>query len=805
MKIPMSWLKEYVDINCGLKQFTHKMTMSGSKVEGTESPGSCISSIVTGKILSIEKHPNADKLLVTKVDAGNGTLQIVTGASNLREGDFVPVALHGSVLADGKQILKGALRGVESEGMLCSVEELGYTCVDYPEAPEDGIYVFQTPQQPGADVRPILELCDDIVEFELTSNRPDCFSVIGMAREAAAVFGCSLKFPQITVKETASGKAGDFIAVEIKNPELCLRYCARVVKNVKIAPSPQWMRHRLTAAGVRPVNNIVDITNYVMLELGQPMHAFDIDAVSGGVIVVRTAMEGERITTLDGNERELGASMLLITDREKAVGIAGVMGGENSKITDGAGAVLFESACFDGASVRLTAKKLGLRTDSSSKFEKGLDPNLALIAANRAAQLVEELCAGEVVPGIVDVYPKKRVEWQVSYSFEKINALLGTAISEAEMENMLGKLEIRANNGIAVIPTFRPDLTLEADLAEEVARLYGYDEISATLAAGTPTLGKKSPSQVLAGAVRDVMTAQGYSEALTYAFESPKVFGKLNIPEGSDLRTAAVIKNPLGEDFSIMRTTTLNAALTALSLNYSRRVDEAMLFELAKIYLPESIPLEKLPRELEVLTVAMYGPEKDFYDIKGAVEILLEKLNITGVKFSAGCDGIINPPHDISLGFLHPGRRAYIAEGGELLGYAGEVHPDVLSNYNIGVKAYVSVIYMEMLAKRACIKTYESIPKFPGIKRDIAVVVNENVTAGDLADEIRAVGGEFLAEVTLFDVYKGKNVDEGYKSLAFSLSFRTPERTLKDEEAAEAVKNIVERLEEKFDAKLRDR
>lgn len=800
MNLPISWLKEYVDIDCSTQKFMDDITLSGSKVEAVENKGDAISNVVVGKVLSIEPHPDADKLVITKIDVGNGEpLQIVTGATNLVVGAYVPVAMIGATVYHAGQIekiKKGKLRGVESSGMLCSVEELGFTRNDYPEAPENGIYIFPEAQELGADVKKILEIDDDVVEFEITSNRPDCFSIVGLARETAATFRKPLKYPEITVEEKCSDKAEDMISVEIQNPELCPRYIARVVKNVKIEPSPQWLRHRLTAAGVRPINNIVDITNYVMLELGQPMHAFDIDAIDGDKIIVRNAMEDEKITTLDGQERQLDLSMLVIADKNKAVAVAGVMGGENSKINPNARAILFESANFNGPNVRITAKKLGLRTDASAKYEKGLDPNLALDAVNRAVQLVELLGCGEVCKGMVDCYPNKRESWTVNYSAESINSLLGTKLSEQEIIDLLKLAEVEADGKTAHIPTFRPDLEAEADLAEEVARFYGYDNIETTLAAGTPTVGKRSPKQNVEDIIRETMVAMGLSEAMTYSFESPKVFGKLNIEESSPLRDTVTISNPLGEDFSIMRTLTLNGMLNSLSTNYNRRNPEAALFELGNVYLPKALPLTELPIEKPMLTIGMYG-KMDFYDIKGVTE---ELFSVLGMTDSVSYNPVSNIP------YMHPGRLAEISAKGKAVGYVGEIHPNVTEKYSIGTKTYVAVIEVEALIEGAEFnRTYKALPKFPAMQRDIAMLVKDSVIVKDIESIIKEKGGKLLESVQLFDVYKGKQIEDGYKSVAYNISFRANDRTLTDEEVNSPMKKILVELESKLGAQLRDK
>ncbi len=639
---------------------------------------------------------------------------------------------------------------------------------------------------------------NEVVEYEITSNRPDCFSILGIAREAAATYDIPFHYPEITVKEEAEGKAEDFVKVTIENSELCPRYVARVVKNVKIGPSPRWMRKRLRMAGVRPINNIVDITNYVMLEMGQPMHAFSIETIKDSHIIVRNAKEGETITTLDGVERNLDPSMLVIADPEKAVAIAGVMGGENSMIVEGSQAVLFESANFDGPNVRITAKKVGLRTDASSKFEKGLDPNLALEAVNRAVQLVEMLGAGDVVPGVVDEYPNKRDTWELSYDPAWINKFLGINISEEEMQKIFEKIELKVDpvNHVVTVPTFRPDLEAQADLAEEIARFYGYGKIEATLASGTPTVGKKTYEQSIAALVKDTVIANGLCEAMTYSFESPKVFDKLLIPADSELRKAIVISNPLGEDFSIMRTVSINGILTSLATNYNRRNESAGLFELARVYIPESLPLVDLPHEIPTLTMGMYG-NMDFYDMKGIVEHLMSVLGMTDVAEYIP---------EKELPWMHPGRTASVVVKGETVGYLGELHPAVAKNYGIGTRAYLAVMDMEKLthyANRSVV--YKALPKFPAITRDIAMLVKEDVTVKEIADIIKANGGAYLEEVKLFDVYQGAQIEAGCKSVAYSIAFRSAEKTLSDTDIADAMDAILKELAEKLGAQLRDK
>lgn len=799
MDVPMLWLKEYTNVTADIKQFIEDITLTGSKVEGYTTMGGDIENVVTGQIKKIVKHPDADKLVITTVDIGKQReLQIVTGATNLKEGDYVPVALDNSKIANGVEIHSGSLRGILSEGMLCSIQELGFDLHDFPEACENGIYVFPEAVELGKNVVDVLDIKDDVVEFEITSNRPDCFSILGIAREAAATYQIPFQYPEITVQEKAGGNASDYVSVEIKNPELCPRYAARVVKNVKIEPSPRWMRKRLRAAGVRPINNIVDITNYVMIEMGQPMHAFDIDCIAERKIIVRNARDGEQITTLDGNVRNLDSSMLVISDPQKAVAVAGVMGGENSKISENAEAILFESATFHGSNIRVTAKKLGLRTDASSKYEKGLDPNIALEAVNRAAQLVEMLGAGEVVKGVVDCYPNKRESWTLSYSPEKINKLLGTNVSEQQMKEIFERIELKVDtqNHTVVVPTFRPDLEAQADLAEEIARFYGYDKIEPTLAAGTPTVGKRSRSQIITAMVKQNMISSGLCEAMTFSFESPKVFDKLNIAKDSNLRKTVTISNPLGEDYSIMRTTTLNTMLTSLATNYNRRNESAGLFEIAKVYLPKAVPVVELPDEISTLTIGMYG-NVDFYDIKGIVEKMFEVL---------GMSEKVEYVTEKNIAHMHTGRTASICVEGKQFGYVGELHPQIASNYGIGTKVYIAVINMpEVITYADLVKEYKALPKFPAVTRDIAMVVSEDVTVKQIETVIKQYAGQYLESVKLFDVYQGKQIGKGLKSVAYSITFRAADKTLVEQDVTEAMKQIVEQLASQLQAQLRDK
>ena len=773
MNLPMSWLKDYVDIDCDVNTFCDEMTLSGSKVEGVENKGADITKVVVAKVLEIEKHPDADKLVVVKADIGSEVIQIVTGATNLYVGAYVPAALDGATLAEGLKIKKSKLRGIESNGMFCSVEELGYTRNDYPEAPENGIYIFDKEYPLGSCVKEILQIDEDVVEFEITSNRPDCFSITGLAREAAATFRKPFNMPKIEVKEEDK-TMDNMIDIEIKNYDICPRYTCRIIEDVKIEPSPQWLRHRLTSAGIRPINNIVDITNYVMLELGQPMHAYNYDEIEGKKLIVRNANKGEKLVTLDGVEREFDESVLVIQDENKVVDLAGIMGGENSMITDDTKTILLESANFNGTHIRLTGKKLGLRTDASSKYEKGLDPNLSILALDRACQLINMLNCGKVLKGHLDFYPNKREAKTISYDNERINKLLGTNLSEKEIIDILKLVEIEADGKTAKIPTFRPDIENNADIAEEVARFYGYNNIEATLSTGTPTVGKKTYKQSIIEKITNTMVACGLSEALTYSFESPKVFDKLNIDKDSNLRNTVTISNPLGEDFSIMRTSTLNGMLTSIATNYNRRNKEAHLFEIGKIYLPKELPLKELPVERELLTVGMYGGV-DFYDAKGVFENLFSELGML--------DKVEYSPLE-TLSYMHPGRTAIITDDkNEEIGYIGEIHPQIASNYNIETKVYFGVLYIDKIVELANFEiSYKPLPKFPTIQRDIAMLVKDEINVKEIEKIIKAKGGKLLESIKLFDVYKGEQIEKGYKSVAYSILFRSNEKTLTDEE-----------------------
>lgn len=793
MNTPLSWIRAYVpELSCTDQEYIDAMTLSGTKVENYERLDANLEKIVIGQIEKIEKHPDAEKLVVCQVNIGTETIQIVTGARNVFEGAKVPVVLDGgrvatdhdgNKVAGGTKIKKGKLRGVESFGMMCSIAELGSSKEFYPEAAEDGIYIFPEDAEVGKSAVEALGLNDTVVEYEITSNRVDCFGILGIAREAAATF--RKPFIQPEIKKCGNDEdANDYVSVEIKDADLCKRYCGRIVKNVKIGPSPEWMQRRLANCGIRPINNLVDITNYVMEEFGQPMHAYDLNTISGKKIVVRRAAEGEAFQTLDGQERRLDENILMICDAEKPVGIAGIMGGENSKITDDVKDILFEAACFDGTNIRLSAKRLGLRTDASGKFEKGLDPNNAEAAINRACALIEELGAGEVVGGMVDVYPEKKTEKRIPFEPEKYNKLLGTNVTPEEMLTYFDRLEIvydKEKNEL-VIPTFRQDLECSADIAEEVARFYGYDNIPVSLPSGEATTGKKSFKMRIEDVARETAEFCGFSQGMTYSFESPKVFDKLLLPQNSELRKTVTIMNPLGEDFSVMRTVSLNGMLTSLATNYNRRNKSAKLYELGNVYLPKALPVTELPEERMMFTLGMYG-DGDFFNMKGAIEEFFEKVGMTK-----------KPEYDPDnkKPFLHPGRQADVIYNGEVIGYLGEVHPEVLDNYNIGEKAYIAVIDILKVTENATFdRKYEGIAKYPAVTRDLSMVMRKDILVGDIEKVFEKRGGSLLESMTLFDVYEGAQIKIGYKSVAYSLAFRAKDRTLEEKDIAPIMEKIL--------------
>ncbi|MCJ8046979.1 phenylalanine--tRNA ligase subunit beta [Blautia sp. NSJ-166] len=796
MNTSLSWIKTYVpDLDVTAQEYTDAMTLTGTKVEGFTELDADLDKIVIGQIDKIEKHPDADKLIICQVNIGTESVQIVTGAPNVKEGDKVPVVLDGGRVAgghDGKmtpggiKIKKGKLRGVESCGMMCSIEELGSTREMYPEAPEYGIYIFPEDAVVGESAIKALGLDDVVFEYEITSNRVDCYGVLGIAREAAATFQKKFCPPVVEVKGNDEN-ASDYVKVTVEDPELCPRYCARVVKNVKIGPSPKWMQRCLASNGIRPINNLVDITNYVMEEFGQPMHAYDLDTIANREIIVRRAGKDEKFVTLDGQERTMDENVLMICDGEKAVGIAGIMGGENSMITDDVKTVLFEAACFDGTSIRLSSKRIGLRTDASGKFEKGLDPNNAQAAIDRACQLMEELGAGEVVGGMVDVCNETREPSRVKFEPEKINKLLGTNLTKEEMLGYLGRVELAYDEKTdeIVAPTFRQDIHCNADVAEEVARFYGYDKIPMTLPTGEATTGKLPFKLRIQEVARDIAEYCGFSEGMSYSFESPKVFDKLCIPKDSDLRKVITISNPLGEDYSIMRTSTLNGMLASLSTNYNRRNKDVRLYELGNIYLPKSLPITELPDERTMFTLGMYG-NGDFFDMKGVCEEFFEKI---GMKKKVTYDPNSEKP------FLHPGRQANMIYEGKVVGYLGEVHPSVADNYSIGEKAYIAVIdILDILEFAGFNHKYTGIAKYPAVTRDLSLVVPHAVLAGQIEEIFDQRGGNILESYQLFDIYEGAQIEKGFKSMAYSLVFRAHDKTLGENEISAAMKKIMNGL-----------
>lgn len=796
MNTSLKWIKDLVPgLDCTPQEYMDAMTLSGSKVEGYENMDEDLDKIVIGQVKSIEKHPDADKLVICQVDIGTETIQIVTGAPNVTEGCKVPVVLDGGKVAGGHdgskteggiKIKKGKLRGVESNGMMCSIEELGSNRDMFPLAPENGLYILPEDAPVGESAISYLGLDDTVVEYEITSNRVDCFSILGIAREAAATFGKEFVPPVVT--ETGNNEdVNDYIKVSVKDDKLCSRYTARVVKNIRIAPSPEWMQCRLRAQGIRPINNIVDITNYVMEEYGQPMHAYDLDTIEDREIVVRRAAKGEQFVTLDGQERTLDDSVLMICDGRKAIGIAGIMGGENSMVTDDIKTLLFEAACFDGTNIRLSSKRIGLRTDASGKFEKGLDPENAMAAMDRACQLIEELGAGEVVGGAVDVYPNPVKQIRLPLEVDKMNALLGTNVSKEEVLEYFGRIDLgydEATNEV-IVPSFRQDLHRMADLAEEVARFYGYDNIPVTLPNGESTAGKKPFKIRVEDVCRNVAEQNGFCGGMTYSFESPKVFDKLLLAEDAKERQAIEISNPLGEDFSIMRTVSLNGMLTSLSTNLAHRNKNVRLYEFGNIYIPKSLPLTELPDERMQMTLGMYG-ECDFFTLKGVVEDMLDSLGLGGRSEYA-------PTGEHP--FLHPGRAADVTIDGEKIAYIGQIHPEVMDNYNMKGEVYVAVIDMPTLVPKATFdRKYEGVAKFPAMKRDLSMVMKKDIFVGQLEKIFKDKGGKLLESYELFDVYEGDQIEKGYKSVAYSLTFRAKDRTLEDAEVSKIVEKILDEL-----------
>ena len=798
MNTSLSWIKKYVpDLDVTAREYADAMTMSGTKVENFEELDRDLKDIVVGEVLTCEPHPNSDHLHICTVNVGKGEpLQIVCGAPNVAAGQKVPVVLEGGRVAGGRdgdktaggiEIKAGKLRGVESHGMICSIEELGSSHEMYPEAPEYGIYVFPEDTEVGADAIGLLGLHDAIIEYEITSNRVDCYSVIGIAREAAATFG--KEFHEPVIKKTGNDeKASDYVSVEVIDKDLCPRFTARVVKNVKLGPSPKWMQRALASNGIRPINNVVDITNYVMEEYGQPMHSYDYDLIAGHKIIVKRAEDGQEFTTLDGQVRKLDHDVIMINDAEKPVGIGGIMGGENSMITDSVKTVLFEAANFNGTNIRLSSKRIGLQTDASQKFDKGLDPNTAELAVNRACELMEEFGAGEVVGGIVDVYDEKWEPREVPFEPAKINALLGSSFSGDMMLDIFKKVDLQYDEkkNVIIVPTWRQDVLRTCDLAEEVARFFGYDKIPTSLPSGAATAGKLQFDMRVLALARDVAEDCGFSQAYCYSFESRKAFDKLMIAEDDALRNAIEIANPLGEDFSIMRTTPLNGMLTSLATNYNRRNKNVRLYEHGNIYIAKSLPLTELPDERMQFTFGMYG-EGDFFDMKGVVELLMRKL------------GMAKKPEYSKAelkNYMHPGRQAQIFYDGVRIGEIGEVHPLVRRNYGIGDRAYIAVLDMPAVIPFATFdRKYTGIAKYPAVTRDISMIVPHEVTAAEIEKIIAQRGGKILESYSLFDIYEGAPIMKGFKSMAYSLVFRHPDKTMEEAEITSAMNKILNGLE----------
>ena len=801
MKLPLSWLSDYTDIS-GVtpKEYDARLTMSGSKVEEVYYLGAEIENVVTGKVLSVVDHPDSDHLKICQIDVGQGEpIQIVTGAPNVTPdsvGEICPVALHKSTLPGGVKITKGKLRGEVSNGMMCSFQELGLTHGCVPYACENGILFLPEGTPVGEDIKKVLGLDDYVADFEITSNRADCFSVIGLARETAATFGRPFTVKEPVVKG-CGGDINEHMSVEVVDTDLCPRYTARLVKNIKIEPSPAWMRERLHACGVRPINNIVDITNYVMLEYGQPMHAFDYSCLSDGKIVVRRARNGESIQTLDGQDHDLTDKMLAICDNDKPVAVAGVMGGANSEIEDDTTTVVFESACFHGATVRVTAKALGMRTEASGRFEKGLDPSLTMPAVQRACELVEMLGAGEVVDGIIDACAADLTPKTLPFEPDKMNALLGLDLSADEQKAYLERLEFRVEDGKVIIPSFRVDIARMCDLAEEVARMYGYDKIPTTLYAGEMVQGEYTPKQMAEQIVSQTCRSAGFDEAMSHSFISPKFYDMIGWAEDDPRRISTTILNPLGEDFSIMRTTVLPSMLQSLAHNHAHRNPTASLFELGMIYTPVvkdgKADASVLPHEEKVITLGSYG-RLSFFQFKGVIEAICRELNVKDVQFMPETG---NPSY-------HPGRCANILIGGEVVGVFGTVHPTVAARYGLSGEVLAAELPLDKLFDAIDpVKLYHPLPKFPASTRDIAVLVDDTVPAASMQAAIEKAAGSILEAVKLFDVYKGKGIPEGKKSVAYSLSMRAPDRTLTDEECDKAMKQALAALEKDFGAVLR--
>lgn len=797
MLVPVKWLKEYVEIDIDSKELADKLTMSGSHVDSIENVDKGVKNVVVGKINKIVRHPDADKLVITTIDIGSEELQIVTGAKNVKEGDYVPVALVGARLPGGVKIKKGKLRGVVSYGMLCSTEELGINSDLVPKEAKDGIYILDREYELGKDIKEVLGLYGEVIEFEITPNRPDCLSIVGMARETAATLDKELKFPSIEIKNEVDNISQYLDSIEVKDNDLCRRYYGRVVNNVNIQPSPMWMQRKLIEAGVKPINNIVDITNYVMLELGQPLHAFDLEKIEDRKVIIRRANEGEKIRTLDDVERNLDSSMLVIADGQRPIAIAGVMGGADSEVTDQTKTILIESANFDGRSVRLTSRAVSLRTEASSKFEKDLDSNLVETACNRVCQLIESIGAGEVVGGYIDAYENKLSEYTVYLRPKNVGSLLGVEIEIQRMIEILNSLELKAKlveDKIEVtIPTFRRDIEFEADLIEEVGRIYGFHNIQSKPLIGTLTKADKSRIRKIEDKIKQTITGLGLNEITTYSFISPKAYDKINLQKESIKRKSVELINPLGEDFSVMRTTLIPNMMEVLTRNYKYGVSSASAYEIGNIFIPKNIPVNSLPYEIKTLCVGMYG-KMDFFDIKGVIDSLLGKLGISGYEYIP----------EKQYNTFHPGRTGNIVKDNHVIGIIGEIHPDVLENYGMKEKVYIAELDVEVISFLTNLnKKYKELPKYPAMTRDIALVLDKDIMVKDIEKTIWANGSKLVENVELFDVYTGAQIQEGKKSVAYSITYRSYEKTLTDEEVAKVHDTIVSRLQEAFDASLR--
>ncbi|GFP76765.1 phenylalanine--tRNA ligase subunit beta [Clostridium fungisolvens] len=792
MKVPYLWLKDYVNIDIDANELADRLTLSGSKVEEVITSGEDITNVVTGKLLKIEAHPDAEKLVICQVEVGQEEpVQIVTGAKNMKENDIVPVALHGSTLPNGLKIKKGKLRGVPSNGMMCSEEELGIA----GDEPVHGLMILPENTPIGKDIKDVLGLNKAVIDFEITSNRPDCLSVLGIARETAATLGIEYKNPSVEYKTSGTGNVEDIVKVEVKDA-LCRRYMARAVKDIKIEPSPTWMQERLLEAGVRPINNVVDITNFVMLELGQPMHAFDKREIKSNKIVVERAKENEKFVTLDEIERNLDTDVLCIKDGEETIGLAGIMGGLQSGIKDDTTEIIFESASFDGTNIRVNSKKLNLRTEASSRFEKDIDPNLTELALNRACALIEELKVGTIVEGTIDIYNERKEPHTMTVDSNWVNRFLGTDISKEQMKEYLDRLELKTtienDNLIIAVPTFRIDIAIKEDIAEEVARIYGYNNVPMTVIGANSPKDAKNKKLKLDDLVINTMISSGLNQSISYSFVSPKVFDMINLPSDSELRNVVKIKNPLGEDYSIMRTSTLPSMMECLGRNYSRSNEFARLFELGKVYIPKADE-NQLPNEKNILTIGLYG-DVDYLDLKGVVENLIDAMGIKNPSYKRQSENVS----------YHPGKTAELFIGKEKVGVLGEIHPDVADNYGIDANAYVAELDLDILyANSNTEKKYKPLPKYPAVTRDIALLVEDAILVQEIEETIRKAGGNLVETVKLFDVYKGKQIPEGKKSIAYAISYRDENKTLTDNEVNKVHEKILRSLEYKLGAQLR--